>query len=500
MSNINAPARSFSSLLAKNRVQIFVGTALFVLAFFLRVWRLSSAPDIFGDEVLYVDIAVKLPQYGQLMAFGAPWFVHPPLFYMLQSTFFQFLGIKGVTLSNVFNSRLTSAFYSSLTVLVVFALVTKVSNIKIGAISAVVLAFEPYALKYSRLGLLESAVILFVTLALYMYYSADAGQNAKKFLFGGVFFGLALLTKELAFYVLVVLVVWVLLMRFVTKTHFNVKGTLIFVSTGVLMYLGYVAWALYTDAPAFLSANSLLLQRAVGIVRNTGYTAPNYPSFMSDLVSSMNLYLMTYLLVALSAVSCVYLLYRYRDRAAVMFTSWFVGSVIFFEGIGIHNPQFFTYLTVPAAVVSGYTLGKLALEPHKLTLRLKKLSYAAVLLLIVVVSYNAFVWYTADGTGSDTAVAQSVRWIQANVPSGEKIWSAYSYQYFLPQDTVYDIGSLHNLKLMKGQEIHYFVYSPRWINLVDKSAMQYIQAGRLVAVFYGQSTQEVYVYYIPNPI
>ena len=173
--------------MAKNRIPIFVGAALFVLAFFLRVWRLSSAPDIFGDEVLYVDIAVKLPQFGQLMAFGQPWFVHPPLFYMLQSAFFQFLGIKGVNLANVFTARFTSAFYSSLTVLVVFALVTKISNIKIGAISAVVLAFEPYALKYSRLGLLESAVILFVVLALYMYYSADGGQNARNFLWAAYF-------------------------------------------------------------------------------------------------------------------------------------------------------------------------------------------------------------------------------------------------------------------------------------------------------------------------
>ena len=235
-------------------------------------------------------------------------------------------------------------------------------------------------------------------------------------------------------------------------------------------------------------------------MRNTGYTAPNYPSFSSDLVASMNLYLMTYVLVALSAVACVYLLYRYRDRTAVMFTSWFTGSVIFFEGIGIHNPQFFTYLTVPAAVVSGYTLGKFALEPRKFTLRLKKLSYAAVMLLIIVFSYNAFVWYTVDGTGSDTAVAQSVNWIQANVPSGEKIWTAYTYQYFLPQDTVYDIGTLHNMKLIGSQEIHYFVFSPRWVNLVDKSAIQYIEDGKLVAVFYGQSAKEIYIYYIADPV
>lgn len=493
--------QGFSSSLAKNKIPISIGILLFALSFFLRAWRLSSTPDIFvSDEALYVNIAIKLPQYGQLMAFGSPWFVHPPLFYLLQSAFFQLSGINSVTLSTVFTSRITSAFYSSLTTLAVFVLVTKISNYKIGAISAIVLAFEPYALKYGRMVLLESVVILFVVLALYMYNSADIKSDMKKFFVGGVLFGTALLIKELAFYLLFVLAVWVILSHFVTKTRFNIKGTIAFVSTGIVMYLGYVIWALSNDAPAFLSTNFVLLERVTWIVRNTGYTAPNYTSFYSDLTGAMNIYLMTYVLFVLSVVSCVYLLYRYRDRTSVMFTSWLAGSAVFFGGIGIHNAQFITYLTVPAAVISGYTLAKFVSEYRKLNPRLKKLSYAALMLLVIIISYNVFVWYSVHGVGTDNAVTQSINWIQSNVPSGEKIWTSYGYQYFLPQYKICDLGSLSNLQLLKDQGIHYFVFSPRWTTNVNKSILDYVEGGQLVAVFYGRSNQQIDIYYIPQPV
>lgn len=498
LQNEDSKQKNLLTLVKQNRLAISTALLLFALAFFLRAWRLSSTPDIFGDEVLYASITISLPCCGKLMAFGAPWFVHPPLYYMMQSVFFQFAGINTINLSTIFTSRLTSVFYSSVTVSVVFLLGMKLTDYKTGAIAALVLTFEPYALKYSRIGLLESALVLFIVLALYMFYSASNEGSIKKFFLAGIFFGLSFLVKEVALFFLVTLAVSILLNHYVLKNRTNIKGIAVCIGTGVVMYMGYVAWAMSIDAPAFLNANYTLLERALWVIRNTGYTAANYPSFTSDLMGAANIYLMTYVLLALSAVSCVYLLYKYRDKTSVLLTSWMASSAIFFGGIGIHNPQFIVYLTVPAVVVSGGTLAMVAFKAPKP--KFKWVSIMAALLLVLIICYNAYVWYQVDGVGTDNAVTQSINWIQANVPQGEKIWTSYTYQYFLPQNQIYDIGSLNSLQLIEGQNIHYFVYSPRWINLVDKSAMQYIQTGKLVAVFYGQSTQEIYIYYIANPI
>ena len=162
---------NLKKIIIKNRVAIVLGITLFIVSMFLRVWRVSSVPDIFGDEVLYNDIALQLPQYGQLMAFGSAWFAHPPLYFLMQSAFFQIAGISSVTLVNVFIGRLTSALYSSLTVLVVFGVITKLSDYRVGAVTAIVLLFEPYALKFSRIGILDTAAVLFILIAFYIFCS-----------------------------------------------------------------------------------------------------------------------------------------------------------------------------------------------------------------------------------------------------------------------------------------------------------------------------------------
>ncbi len=497
--------KTLLSLVDENRLLLVsIGILLFVLAFFLRIWRLSSTPDIFGDEVLYTSIAVTLPQYGHLVAFGSPWFVHPPLFYLLQSGFFQLSGINGVTLANIFTARLTSALYSALTVTFVFILIAKISDYRIGLVTALVLMVEPYALKYARIGILESLVILFIVVSIYLYGRANANstRDLKLFVLGGVFFGLAMLTKELAIYLLVVVAVWLLLTRYVVKIKVNIKGTIVFLVTGLLMYLGYVVWALSVDASVFLSNYLSLIERALWIVRNTGYTSPNYPSFTSDLLGAADIYLMTYVVLALSVVSCVYLLYKDKSQSAVLMTSWLVGSAIFFSALGIHNPQFFVYLTVPAAVISGYALSKIAFGVS-IPKRKLRISAGVMVLLSIIIFYNVGVWSVVDGAGTDNAFSQSVVWVQANIPNGQTIYvvSNYVYEYFLTDYHIRVSYSTQNIDSIRGDGIHYFILSKSLQWTLSSAISAYVLTnGKLAASFYGRSYQEIDIYYIATPV
>ena len=422
----------------------------------------------------------------------------------MQNAYFQLVGINSITLQNVFASRFTSVLYSSLTVTVVYFIITRISNYKIGVITASVLLLEPYALKYSRIGIIDSAVVLFVIISFYLFIRANRSNNTLEFVFAGIFFGVTLITKELGFYLLVVLVVWYLITRFVVKNNVNGRGIVIFLLNGLLIYLGYVSWALSVNAKVFVASNVSLLNRALGFVRNTGYTAPNYASsFTNDVMRTVGLYLMTYMMLALSAVFCIYLLYRDRNESAVFFTSLLAGSALFFGSLGIHNPQFLIYLTIPAAVIAGYTLARFALE--RLRRKLKKLSCAAVCLLVLIVSYNAVVWYTVDGTSTDNAFSQSVTWIEANIPKGQDIYVSNNAYYFLFTD--YHIfypssdSAKNTLNVVTEYSIHYFILSPGLEFYLGHDLIAYVKSnGTIVSSFEGYSYGQINIYYIDKPI
>jgi hypothetical protein len=264
------------------------------------------------------------------------------------------------------------------------------------------------------------------------------------------------------------------------------------------MYLGYVIWALSIDASSFLSTKYYLLERALWIVRDQGYTTPGYSAFTTDFISTVNIYLITYILIGIAAFASAYFLVRERNKFTLLLTSWFIGSVIFFGAIGTHNSQFFIYITIPAAIIAGYMIAKFA---FKQIYQNKKVLFASLMLLFVVIGYNTMVWVFVDG-GNDTAVSQSINWVQTNIANGEKIWvPQYTYQFLSSNYQIVNKEAYSTLNSIQGQGIHYFITSPRWAYLADNSTLKYIRDnGTCIAVFYGQSTKEIEIYYVSNPL
>ena len=278
----------------------------------------------------------------------------------------------------------------------------------------------------------------------------------------------------------------------------RLKEPLTFIATGLIMYLGYIIWALSIDASTFLRTKYYLLERALWIVRDQGYTTPGYSAFTTDLISTVNMYLITYILIGIATLASAYFLTRERNKFTLLLTSWFIGAVIFFGAIGAHNSQFFIYITVPAAIIAGYIISKFAFEQ---IYRNKKVVFAWLMLLFVVIGYNTMVWVFIDG-GNDTAVSQSINWVQTNISNGEKIWvPQYTYQFLSTNYQIVNKESYPTLNSIQGQGIHYFITSPRWAYLADNSTLNYIlENGTCMAVFYGQSIKEIEIYYVSIPL
>jgi hypothetical protein len=77
----------------------------------------------------------------------------------------------------------------------------------------------------------------------------------------------------------------------------------------------------------------------------------------------------------------------------------------------------------------------------------------------------------------------------------------YAKDLYPEKDQIVNKESYPSLDSIQGQGIHYYITSPRWTYLANNSTLNYIrESGTCIAVFHGQSTQEIEIYYISNPL
>ncbi|HUS13615.1 MAG TPA: hypothetical protein VM536_01175, partial [Chloroflexia bacterium] len=75
------------------RRDVLPAVVLFGLSLLLGSYRLGETIDINSDEATYTIESVSLYQTGLTQWNGAPFFVHPPLFYMVEGAYFAARGI-----------------------------------------------------------------------------------------------------------------------------------------------------------------------------------------------------------------------------------------------------------------------------------------------------------------------------------------------------------------------------------------------------------------------
>ena len=322
--------------------KIYASILVFSLALFLRIWRLSSAPGIYVDEPIYVEIAANLPIQGGIYLSGIPWFVHPPLFFILQSQFFQALGINAVSFSNILAARIPTCIISSLTVLIVFLWISKISNIMIGGLASLLLMLEQYSLNFGRVGIMESTVIFFIVASLYSLWSAVQTHDLKRYILGGVLFGLALLTKELAIYVLIILLFWVILSRY-AKIKLNIEGIVTFAFIGLVIYVIYFDYQLYVYGVNFLMAKITSLENLFStyFIGSNSIQSSTYNTLVYDITRTVSIYFVSLVLMVIGVCTSFYIILRKKSYSALFLVSWFLGSAVFRLLIGIENVKFF---------------------------------------------------------------------------------------------------------------------------------------------------------------
>ncbi|MBI2613527.1 MAG: phospholipid carrier-dependent glycosyltransferase [Candidatus Levybacteria bacterium] len=168
---------------------------IFVLAIFLRFWQLGDIPPgVHTDEAdtgysAYSILKTGLDPHGNFnllaLSDNNTGGTHPPLYTYLLLPLVKFFGL------NIFVERMPSAILGSLTVLLIFFLVTKLfrSN-TLANLTTFLFAVNPWAIHISRQGLLEAESLFFVMFGIVLFLYSDK----KKYLliFSAISFGLSL--------------------------------------------------------------------------------------------------------------------------------------------------------------------------------------------------------------------------------------------------------------------------------------------------------------------
>jgi 4-amino-4-deoxy-L-arabinose transferase-like glycosyltransferase len=207
---------------------ILLLSLLFLGAFFIRSYKVASNPPLLWDEAslgynAYSILQNARDEYGQFLplifkSFGD---YKPGLYVYLALPFVKLFGL------NEFSVRLPSIILGSLLPIFLYLLIKKINpkSHKIAFIAALLTAFNPYNIHFSR-GAWETNILTCqLVLAAYFFYSYLQSKKSKFLFLSALIFGLSLFTYQAAKMISLFLVVILILANFkkinLKKLFFN---------------------------------------------------------------------------------------------------------------------------------------------------------------------------------------------------------------------------------------------------------------------------------------
>ena len=191
------------------------------LASILRLWGLGSAELVFDESFYsfrsigwldYLESSYQTTPVQWLSGVNMPWWLnlsfhdHPPLFFLVQKIFFNLFG------DSLFVSRLPSAIFGILFVYLIYLTSKKLfKKEEAGLISAFIAAISFAHVSLSRMAMMESVLFFFILLNI--YYFLQLLENKKYWWRFGLTFGLAMLTKYIAVFLIPTYLVYLLIFR-----------------------------------------------------------------------------------------------------------------------------------------------------------------------------------------------------------------------------------------------------------------------------------------------
>lgn len=429
----------------RSRAPLLAAAAVVVLAAVLRLWEVARSYDIFVDEVSYADLTRSVATGQGVLLHGEPFNLHPPGVFWLLAPAVRLLGLADADpASVVLGLRPVEAVLGALTCGLLLLLLARVVRLRVAVGAALLLALDPFLIRFDSRVMLEAPSVLAAVLGLLLLtrvLGPDARRSPGAAVAAGVALGAAVLGKDTLG---LVTVAPVLLLALVLPARRRALLTAAASACGV--YLAYLVWVVLSGgAGPWLAEKGSGFARLAGADQQTGFNVPGAVPLTSKLAELVELYLTTYVLIgagvvvggwlALTRVLAPRLARRVPparrlargaplDERALLLLAWLVCATLllgYAVGFGTLEEQMFYLLLAPA--LAALALGvELALQRagrrggRRAGLRTGLLAVALLAGLVL----DGRTWAQVHTTPDD-GYRQLLAWTAAEVPDGSRV-------------------------------------------------------------------------------
>lgn len=325
-----------------------------VVALLVRAFGLQKANDVFIDEVTYASFADQIA-HGQLPNTGGePFFLHPPLSFVLNALVERVFGLTGDAMDLALQLRWTNAVLGAVTVVVAYLLVRRLAGPVPALVAGLVLVTDPFVLRMDGRTMIETpaglAVLTGWLLVLRALDREPGPSRTRRALGAGLVFGLALVSKDMtAAFTLLPLVVAGLWRR--TLPWATIGRVLVAVPLPYLVWLGVVT---ANDlAPEFFGQKLTGVLRMAGVIQETGFNAAPDASLAARLVEMIGRFGTSYVLLGVCALAGLVAAFSAVPvRRLVGLIALFAGLLGVYCVVAGAAEEQFGYYVVLAAVVA----------------------------------------------------------------------------------------------------------------------------------------------------
>ena len=182
---------------------IFGAVALYNLGYMSVQW--DEMPHLYGGVML---------SHGQTWDYLKTYGYYPPLFDLITTGYFQIFGASQVA------GRLVAVTFSLLAIAVLFAFAKKTYGAKNALIASVLLGTMPGFFWLTRVTMLETMLIFFFTLVMFVFYSWITKDTYKTLIFSGLALGIGVLAK---YQIIVVAIAMLLSLLFLCRNRLKIS-------------------------------------------------------------------------------------------------------------------------------------------------------------------------------------------------------------------------------------------------------------------------------------
>lgn len=389
-----------------------------LVALVLRLFHITTANDLFVDEVSYATIARNIAAGRGVVLDGSPFFLHPPAFFHELALVLAVRGSPGTLVDTILQLRDVDAFAGAVSAAFVTAVLLRITRGSIAAAAGLVLATDPFLNRWDSRVLLEAPAMAAAAAGIFVLGGVARTRRAAvlRGLGAGALLALSALTKDLYVFVGALPVA-------VAAVALRGNRRIAHLTAAVTAACGYGAYIVSVfvggQGPAWWAAKSVGLARAAGTQQETGFNKPGNPSLVSRLFANGSVNAGSYALIGLGvcATAALFLVaWRRRRtaplRAGTLFVGfWSAGAIIELSyavlGGTLEEQMFYPLLVVSIAALA--VVVDLAWSgPARRWLR-TLLRATATLVLVAVLAVDVIAWDTVH-TRRDDAYVQFLAW------------------------------------------------------------------------------------------